>query len=101
RCAIRFGSTVSMFLMSNGLTSAVANELLAFCAHSYPGNWFDPRMLETGRYVGIRGENSDLLSVASVTPWSSGLPLWALLRLRLPRVGMGWQQWQRQLPVSR
>jgi ribosomal protein S18 acetylase RimI-like enzyme len=29
-------------------------ELERFFAHAYPGNWFDPRMLETGQYFGIR-----------------------------------------------
>lgn len=29
-------------------------ELEAFYATAYPGNWFDPRMLETGQYVGLR-----------------------------------------------
>ena len=29
-------------------------ELLAFYRTSYPGNWFDPRMLETGKYFCIR-----------------------------------------------
>lgn len=53
------------------LTLAATAELLAFYAHSYPGNWFDPRMLETGQYVGIRGENGDLLSVAGVHVYSA------------------------------
>jgi len=30
------------------------DELSAFYARSYPGNWFDARMLETRQYVGIR-----------------------------------------------
>jgi len=29
-------------------------ELEAFYAAAYPGNWFDPRMLETGQYVALR-----------------------------------------------
>ena len=29
-------------------------ELEDFLADAYPGNWFDPRMLETGHYVAIR-----------------------------------------------
>jgi len=29
-------------------------EMEQFFAHAYPGNWFDPRMLETGQYFGIR-----------------------------------------------
>ncbi len=47
------------------LTEADLPELLEFYAHSYPGNWFDPRMLQTGRYVGIRGEDG-LRAVAGI-----------------------------------
>jgi GNAT superfamily N-acetyltransferase len=36
---------------------------------SYPGNWFDPRMLETNQYFGIRQENR-LVSVAGVHVYS-------------------------------
>jgi ribosomal protein S18 acetylase RimI-like enzyme len=32
-------------------------ELASFYEESYPGNWFDPRMLETGHYVGVREGN--------------------------------------------
>ena len=32
-------------------------ELTTFYARSYPGNWFDPRMLETGCYFGIRRDD--------------------------------------------
>ena len=34
-------------------------------AASYPGNWFDPRMLETGQYIGIRRDRN-LVAVAGV-----------------------------------
>ena len=37
-----------------------------------PGTWFQPRMLETGRYVGIR-RDGELVSVAGVHVWS---PRW-------------------------
>lgn len=40
-------------------------ELQAFYARSYPGNWFDPRMLETGQFVGLRG-GGELLCVAGI-----------------------------------
>lgn len=57
-------------------TSAVAAlgpadraEVEAFYAAAYPGNWFDPRMLETGRYVGVR-EGGALASVAGVHVYS-------------------------------
>jgi ribosomal protein S18 acetylase RimI-like enzyme len=36
---------------------------------SYPGNWFDPRMLETGHYYGIR-QKGMLVSVAGVHVYS-------------------------------
>lgn len=40
-------------------------ELLAFYAQAYPGNWFDARMLETGTYFGVRDERQGkLVSVA-------------------------------------
>jgi hypothetical protein len=40
-------------------------ELLALYARAYPGNWFDPRMLETGAYFGVR-RGGTLASVAGV-----------------------------------
>ncbi len=40
-------------------------ELSELYAVSYPDNWFDPRMLETGFYFGIR-RNARLVSVAGV-----------------------------------
>lgn len=43
--------------------------LQALYAASYPGNWFDPRMLETGRYWGI-WEQGRLVSVAGVHVYS-------------------------------
>ncbi len=43
--------------------------LLAFYEEAYPGNWFDPRMLETGQYVGIR-EEGRLVSVAGIHVYS-------------------------------
>lgn len=44
-------------------------DVLEFYQTSYPGNWFDPRMLQTGQYFGIhRGE--DLISVAGVHVYS-------------------------------
>ncbi len=36
---------------------------------SYPENWFDPRMLETGRFFGIR-DNYRLISIAGVHVYS-------------------------------
>jgi ribosomal protein S18 acetylase RimI-like enzyme len=36
------------------LTQADLAEIQAFYDASYPGNWFDPRMLATGQYYGLR-----------------------------------------------
>ncbi|GIJ76449.1 FR47-like protein [Micromonospora phaseoli] len=38
-------------------------------AAAYPGNWFDPRMVDTGRYVGIR-DGGQLVAVAGVHVFS-------------------------------
>ena len=42
-----------------------ARELEAFFTDAYPGNWFDPRMLETGAYFGVR-DGDVLASVSGV-----------------------------------
>nr|MDT0660287.1 GNAT family N-acetyltransferase [Micromonospora sp. DSM 115978] len=51
------------------LTGADLPELLAFYEASYPGNWFDRRMLETGHYLGLR-QAGELVAVAGVHVWS-------------------------------
>jgi len=45
------------------------DELAKLYEESYPGNWFDPRMLETGQYFGLRREGT-LVSVAGVHVYS-------------------------------
>jgi predicted GNAT family acetyltransferase len=45
------------------------NAIQALYKESYPGNWFDPRMLETNQYFGIREENR-LVSIAGVHVYS-------------------------------
>ena len=45
-------------------------EVEAFYRVSYPGNWFDPRMLETGQYYGIR-RNGQFVSIAGVHVYSA------------------------------
>ncbi|MER8186029.1 GNAT family N-acetyltransferase [Kitasatospora sp. NPDC094015] len=40
-------------------------DLLALFARSYPGNWFDERMLDSGRYLGVRLDGR-LVAVAGV-----------------------------------
>jgi len=44
-------------------------ELVEFYQQSYPGNWFDERMLETGQYYGLR-QDGRLVSVAGVHVYS-------------------------------
>jgi ribosomal protein S18 acetylase RimI-like enzyme len=51
------------------LTPDDLEEVLAFYRSSYPGNWFDPRMLGSGRYVGLR-QDGDLVAVAGVHVYS-------------------------------
>jgi predicted GNAT family N-acyltransferase len=45
------------------------NEIVEFYQQCYPGNWFDPRMLETGQYFGIRKDGS-LVSAAGIHVYS-------------------------------
>lgn len=47
------------------LSEADLEPLLALYRAAYPGNWFDPRMLATGFYRGVR-ERERLLAVAGV-----------------------------------
>jgi ribosomal protein S18 acetylase RimI-like enzyme len=51
------------------LSRADLPELLELYAAAYSGNWFDPRMIETGHYVGIR-QGGALVAVAGVHVWS-------------------------------
>jgi ribosomal protein S18 acetylase RimI-like enzyme len=51
------------------LTSADRPALEALYRASYPGNWFDPRMLETGHYVGL-WRDGKIVSVAGVHVYS-------------------------------
>jgi ribosomal protein S18 acetylase RimI-like enzyme len=45
-------------------------ELRGLYAAAYPGNWFDPRMLETGQYVGLRAAGGALAAVAGIHVYS-------------------------------
>ncbi len=45
------------------------DELLRLYEESYPGNWFDARMLETGQYFGLR-VNRRLVSAAGIHVYS-------------------------------
>ncbi len=51
------------------LTRADLDELTALYEAAYPGNWFDPRMLDTGQYMGVRRDGR-LIAVAGVHVWS-------------------------------
>jgi ribosomal protein S18 acetylase RimI-like enzyme len=51
------------------LTPADLDEAQGFYAAAYPGNWFDPRMLETGQYFGVR-RGGMLGSVAGIHVYS-------------------------------
>lgn len=51
------------------LSPADTEELRALYTVSYPENWFDPRMLETGQYFGIR-RDGQLVSVAGIHVYS-------------------------------
>jgi ribosomal protein S18 acetylase RimI-like enzyme len=53
------------------------SEVEEFYRRSYPGNWFDPRMLSTGQYFGIR-EDGALVSVAGVHVYSPDFGVAAL-----------------------
>ncbi|MGY4908565.1 GNAT family N-acetyltransferase [Micromonospora aurantiaca (nom. illeg.)] len=59
------------------LGPADAAELAGLYAVAYPGNWFDPRMLDTGQYVGVR-EHGRLVAVAGVHVFS---PRWRVAAL--------------------
>jgi len=59
------------------LSAADTEELLALYGASYPGNWFVPRMLETGCYFGIR-RGPTLASVAGVHVYSQRYQVAAL-----------------------
>ena len=51
------------------LTEVDLPQMLSFYAQSYPGNWFDERMVATGRYFGLR-EDGQLICIAGVHVYS-------------------------------
>ena len=51
------------------LNESDTNVLVDFYRRSYPGNWFDPRMLKTGMYLGYRSDGR-LTAVAGVHVYS-------------------------------
>lgn len=52
------------------LASEHLPEITALYQAAYPGNWFDPRMLETGQYVGLRDAAGQLVSAAGIHVYS-------------------------------
>lgn len=59
------------------LGPATVDDVVAFYAEAYPGTWFEPHQLETGRYVGIR-RGGRLVCVAGVHVHS---PAWGVAAL--------------------
>lgn len=51
------------------ISAAESDAVKTFYRTSYPGNWFDPRMLESGQYAGIK-KGEDFISVAGVHVYS-------------------------------
>jgi predicted GNAT family acetyltransferase len=51
------------------LTRDDLTDLTLLYGEAYPSNWFDPRMLETGQYVGVRRQGR-LVAVAGIHVWS-------------------------------
>ncbi len=52
-------------------------DILAFYKESYPENWFDPRMLETNMYFGLKLDNK-LVSIAGIHVYSEKYKVAAL-----------------------
>lgn len=59
------------------LQTADLKRVLALYEEAYPGNWFDPRMLETGQYLGFE-DGDRLIAVAGIHVFSPGLRVAAL-----------------------
>jgi RimJ/RimL family protein N-acetyltransferase len=51
------------------LSHSDLNDIIQLYKESYPGNWFDRRMLETNQYFGIR-EDGKLVSIAGIHVYS-------------------------------
>ncbi len=59
------------------LSNSDLEDILAFYKKSYPDNWFDPRMLETNMYFGLKLKNK-LISVAGIHVYSEKYKVAAL-----------------------
>ncbi|UCG56386.1 MAG: GNAT family N-acetyltransferase [Phycisphaerales bacterium] len=67
KMALRDKTAISKYDCSGvvSLSRADLDDIETFYEQSYPGNWFDGRMLETGQYFGVRKDTA-LISVAGV-----------------------------------
>ena len=59
------------------LSEVNLDEILDLYKTSYPGNWFDPKMLETNQYFGIL-ENNKLICIAGIHVYSEKYKVAAL-----------------------
>lgn len=59
------------------LTTSDLSDVKQLYAKSYPGNWFDLRMLESNQYFGIR-EDGELVSIAGIHVYSEAYRVAAL-----------------------
>jgi ribosomal protein S18 acetylase RimI-like enzyme len=83
------GGHYKMALLDKALATAVnvsdveclstkdITSIQALYKESYPGNWFDSRMLETNKFFGIK-ENGRLMSIAGIHVYSSDYKVAAL-----------------------
>lgn len=71
KMALRHRARVEAVATRDAVTLSTADleEVNDLYRASYPGNWFDPRMLETGHYYGVR-RGGRLLSVGGVHVYS-------------------------------
>jgi predicted GNAT family acetyltransferase len=53
-----------------GLSTSNLDEITKLFGRAYPGNFFEPKMLETKQYFGIR-ESGELISIAGVHVYST------------------------------
>lgn len=79
KMALRRRSALDVVDVSNvaRLSQEDLEGILRLYEASYPDNWFDPRMLETGQYFGIWGEEGPL-SIAGVHVYSRAYKVAAL-----------------------
>jgi len=59
------------------LSTSDLQDITQLYTQSYPGNWFDPRMLATNQYFGIR-QDDELVSIAGVHVYSEAYRVAAL-----------------------